>query len=86
MPLDDSSTPNKRSHYTPDPILDAISIASGNFIVTLTNPSDPSKDILLSYDDISTDHTITREILDVTWIKEDTDLGAIQVILIYIFY
>ena len=61
MPLDDSSTPNKISHYTPDPILDAISIASGKFIITLTTPSDPPKDILLSYDDISTDHTITRE-------------------------
>ena len=38
-------TPHERSRYTPDILLDYISVASENYVITLTTPSD-SPDLL----------------------------------------
>ena len=56
--IDDRPCPYKRSWYTPDLILYAISVAYGNYVSTLTTPS-YSVDIL-PYDDPYTLHVMKK--------------------------
>ena len=61
MPIDDSSRPNKRARYTPDPLRAAIYVASGKSIRNLTTPSDSPQVILLPSDTPDTDHITMRD-------------------------
>ena len=61
MPLYDSSRPNKKDHYTPNLLPYAIYVASGNSGSTLTNPSDPPQDSVLTSYAPSTGHTTMRD-------------------------
>ena len=49
MPIDDSPHPNKRVCYIPGPLPATISVAYGNSVSTLTDPSDSPQDIFLIY-------------------------------------
>ena len=71
-------TDKKRACYTPDPLPDTLSNASVISGSTFTNPSDPPKVILLSYDAPSTDHTITRDKYGRAMEKVDTDICTMK--------
>ena len=54
--IDDRSCPHKIARYTPDLIPVSISVASGNYIITLTNPSDSP--YIFTSDDPNTLHVM----------------------------
>ena len=61
MNIGDNFGPNKRARYTPDPLLSAIYVASGNYVNNLTTLSDSPQVILLNYDHHGTFHIIMRD-------------------------
>ena len=60
MPIGDSSIPNKRACYTPDPLPYAIYVTSGNYVITFTTPYESSKVIFLNYDTPNNYHTMMK--------------------------
>ena len=58
MPIGNSTRPNKRSHYTSEPLPAEMYVAPGKYVSTLTTPSDSPQFILLNRDYNNTHHTI----------------------------
>ena len=61
MPIYDSTLLNNRSYYTSDPLSDAVSVTSGNYVSTFTTPSDSPEVIFLNPDGTNTHHTIISD-------------------------
>ena len=61
MLIDNSFRPDKRFRYTPDPLSYDIYIYSGNYVSTLTAPSESPEVIVLTEDNNYTGHILTKE-------------------------
>ena len=59
--IDDRPHPHKRSRYTPDILLDAISVASEKYVSTLTTRSDSQLVIVLIYNYPNPHHAINKD-------------------------
>ena len=60
MPIDDSLRPNERARCTPDPLPDAIYVASEKYVITLTTPSESPQFIILTSGAPNTEHIMIR--------------------------
>ena len=61
MDIGDSTRPNKISRYTPYQLTAIIYVASGKYVSAFTNPLDSLQVIVITSDDIHTQHNITRD-------------------------
>ena len=59
--IDDIPCPDKIARYTPYLLPSAISVASKNYVSTLTTPSDLTQLFLLNSDDTNPRHTMKKD-------------------------